>query len=279
MGAAADRDASAGQVDGWVERVRDALAGVLRNGGDPRLEAVAAADCYLVGSYADGRAGPGSDLDVLAFTGEESGIEGVIAPLAQGRRPGPGESLPTLAEVMSWRATDALRNMEIELVGPRGRASRETDLSFWAFQMEPARLLHAGWGGGEAYRAEIAERFEAVRPGMASSSLVEFQHRRNQAQTALLHGQPLAIMLTSALAVRAAMRSWLLWAGRPLPSDKWLPSVTAARADSAPLMALVESLLDPDHPAERRFQDLRTLRQLLDEHVRGAGGDPGALWT
>jgi hypothetical protein len=44
-------------------------------------------------------------------------------------------------------------------------------------------------------------------------------------------------------------------------------------------MALVESLLDPDHPAERRFQDLRTLRQLLDEHVRGAGGDPGALWT
>jgi len=268
------------QVEALVERVRQALHEAISSGGDPRLRTVVAvSDCYLVGSHVHGRAGPGSDLDVLAFPGRAAQVEAVIAPFdTDGRRPGPGESLETFSDVLGWRAAAELGNLEIEVLDPRARAEREADLANWAFVLESARLVHAGWGGGEGYRTAVAERFAAERPTLAARSLVEFQRYRNQAQTTLFHGQALAIAMTSALAVRAAMRAWLLWAARPLPTDKWLPAVVAAEAGSAPLITIAGQLLDPSRPAERRFQDLRTLRQLLDEQVRSAGGDPSGLW-
>jgi hypothetical protein len=268
------------QVEALVERVRRGLAEAISSGRDPRLRTVVAvSDCYLVGSHVHGRAGPGSDLDVLAFPEQAAQIEGVIAPFdTDGRRPGPGQSLDTFADVLHWRAEAELRNLEIEVLDPRARTGREADLANWAFVLESARLVHAGWGGGERYRAAVAERFAAECPALATRALVEFQRYRNQAQTTLFHGQPMAIALTSALVVRAALRAWLLWAARPLPSDKWLPAVVAGEAGSVPLMTIADRLLDPSRPAELRFQDLRTLRQLLDEQVRSAGGDSSGLW-
>jgi Nucleotidyltransferase domain len=246
----------------------------------PLAAAVARADCYLVGSYAHGRADSASDVDIFAFTPDETGIVGTQVPFApSGPRPGPGRSLATLAAVRSWRAAAGAGNVEIQFIGPEERSRRGTDLANWAFMLDSARLLHSGWGEGEAYRAAVADQFKHDHQHLAMEALVEFQRCRNQAQTTLLHGEPVALVLTAAMAARAALRAWLLWAGCPLPNEKWLPAVAATQPGAEQLLVIVTRMVAGDRSSEERFEDARTLRDLMIDHVRRAGGDPEPLWV
>src|SRR5262245_6529298 len=125
------RDRLAGQDSAMVtlttDMVRDALLAWLRSDDDtPMKSVVAESDCYFAGSYTYGLADAASDLDILAFTETEWQVEGILAPFGQdGPRPGPGESLPTMADVLHWRATAGLSIVEIEVLGPEGRRVRE----------------------------------------------------------------------------------------------------------------------------------------------------------
>jgi hypothetical protein len=264
-----------------VDELSDALVASLEGSRDQRLrEIVARSDCYLAGSYSHGHADTASDCDILAFTEEEWQVEGIIAPFgAAGPRPGPGESLPTMDDVLQWRANAGLGIVEIEVLGPAARAFRERDVATWAFILERAQPLYRGWGGGEGYRESVLKRFEAALPQLAEESLVEFQSHRNQVQTTILHGHDLAIGFTAARTVRAALRAWLLWEGKALPTDKWLPLVVEDQKGTAELLRAGRQLMDPGRPARDRFDDARRLRDLLDRHVRSAGGDPKVLWV
>jgi hypothetical protein len=160
-------------------------------------------DLYLVGSRADGRAGDTGDWDFVALTPDDANTNLSLYPLG--------------------RAADRSDQVDLDVLGPALRMRRETrDLPIWTWQLSRARLVHTGWGGGEGYRADLADRFARSASTLAIDCWARFRLHRNSALSTLAKGEPLAIALCLPLFAHAAIRAVLLWEGRPYPPDKWL---------------------------------------------------------
>lgn len=253
---------------------------------EPELaELMGAADVYAVGPRARGRAWATGAWDLLVLLGEDHDLpEKLTMPYAgdtAAALPARAESLDEL--VGRRRGDGGLAGVELELCGPTARAHREArDLAVWQFELSHARPLYAGWGGGDTYRGGVAARFTAGRVMLAHREYVQFRVSRNAAAGALGDGDLLAAALTSALAVRAALRSWLLWVGRPYPSDRWLRSVFAEDPRGDDVLASARLVVRDELAPADRFAALQRLWWLLDRHARGHGAPEELLtawWT
>lgn len=250
---------------------------------EPELaELLAAGDVYLVGSRAHGRAAAAGEWDLLVLLADDREIpEKLTTPLAGDT----AASAPDLraAEERRQRLAGGLSGVAVEFCGPTARRRREArDLPMWQFELAESRLLYAGWGGGDAYRQQIAERFRAACELLARRAYVRFRADRGDAAGALLHGDQLAVTITTSLAARAALRCWLLWQGRPYPSDPWLPSFFAEDPRGDDLLAAARTAVRDQASGEDRYAALQRLWWLLDRHVRAHGAEVellAAWWT
>ncbi|MFL6138420.1 MAG: hypothetical protein ACJ74O_11535 [Frankiaceae bacterium] len=244
--------------------------------GEPELaDLLAAGDVYLLRAQAHRRAGPPGEWDILVLLADDRDVpEMLTTPL--------GEDTVGALAVRAGRSPPGdgggLGTLSVDLCGPAARRDREArDLSIWRFQLAGAQPLHAGWGGGEGYRAGVAARFAALRSDFARHEYVQFRAHRHEAAGALRHGDPMSVLLTGALAVRAAMRAWLLWAGRPYPDDSSLRAQLAEDPRGDDLLAAGRRVLhDQASPAER-FDALQQMWWLLDRHARAHGAEAHLL--
>jgi hypothetical protein len=239
------------------------LEGLLRE--HPGL---ATAAVVLVGSRAHGHADRSSDWDLVALVGDDREDETIeLFP--------PTEPLagPTLAAVTRWRASRRFGGVEVEVLGARGRRRRESiDIAVWAFELSHAKLLQDGWTEYRRYAASVADRFAEARPKVAVSEWAHFRLARNETLSAIAHGDAHAATLASARAVQAAARAFLLWAGLPYPSDKWLLTVVRERG-GGDLASAAERVLDGSGDAEERFAAVHELARALEAQMSESGAD------
>ena len=244
--------------------------------GEPELaELLAAGDVYLLAARAHRRAGPPGDWDLLVLLPDDREVpEKLTTPFGEDT----AGMLVAGAERVPPAEGGALGSLAVDFCGPADRRHREArELPIWQFELVSARPLHAGWGGGEAYRRRVAVRFAETCGQLARRQYVQFRTHRHDAAVAMRHGEPMSAMLTGALAVRAAMRSWLLWAGRPYPAEPWLRACFAEDPRGDDLLAAARRVLHDQASATERFAALQQMWWLIDRHARAHGAEPDLL--
>ncbi|MDQ3763911.1 MAG: nucleotidyltransferase domain-containing protein [Actinomycetota bacterium] len=202
---------------------------------------MASADCYLIGSRAYGYASATSDWDILVLTPSETDMDG---------EHGAGVFIKVTGE------SDG--QVIAEIVGPDKRS--KADPADWAFQLRHARLLHAGWGGGEEFRKKINLAFEQRRALIAQQTRTECRTYCEQASAAQAHQEVIAAQLIAALAVRSAFQAWLLTMELPVPPDKWLPAQLRTHSGAAELLNAGSRLLTTNPTVHQWSIDLDVIR-------------------
>lgn len=239
--------------------------------GEPELaELLASGDVYLLGAQLHRRAGPVGEWDLLVLLPEDRPLpERLATPFGEdsARLAGPPNGSP-----VDEPGNAGLGGVAVELCGPESRRRREArNLAIWHFELAHAHPLHPGWGGGDTYRAQVAAAFVARREQFACREYVHFRMHRKDAAAAVRNGDALAATLTGALAVRSALRCWLLWAGRPYPNDAWLRAYFAEDPRGDDVLAAARRVLHDQATTADRAAALHQLRWLLDRQARAAG--------
>jgi hypothetical protein len=240
---------------------------------------LARADWYLIGSRATGWSDGLSDWDTVIFcdqdqtsgTGDPSEYADALFEVERPRLTG---TLNLAFHVDSRRVAA----VDIEMIGPSARHRREQEsLVEWAHQLRHAIPLSDSAGIGAPYIAHVAARFATRAPALAETAYERFRRTRNEAVSALPRGEQLAQSLTAAACVANAARFWLLAAGEPYPTEKWLVRALRGVPGTTALLAAMESAGDPGREPAERFDDLLELWRLVDAHARSAGVSPRLL--
>ena len=252
-----------GSVDELVAlaRASESIASVL-----------AAGDWYLLGSRGAGAADDLSDWDTVLLTESDAEHEDVPREVLDAAfavsRPAV-QGTPDLALHVRWRRA---AGVDLQVVGPAGRLARERDLpSVWAHELRHAVPLWLAAGIGEPYRAHVADLFALRSPELARRAHREFRTSRNEAVACLPRADHAAQALTAAACVGWAARHRLLADGVPHPSDKWLLRVLERCPGASSLLPAMRVAVDLRHEPAVRFEALRRLWELVDDHALGTG--------
>lgn len=245
---------------------------------DQRLRALLeGADWYLVGSRACGFGDDFSDWDTLLLTPTDVEDEDTFAATADGifgiARPDL-QGAPTLALHTRWRQA---HGVDVTVLGPRARRRRESAARVeWAFELRHALPVRLSGTDGETYRQRVDTAFRQLSGSRAVDAYRAFRQSRNEAVASLPRADEAAHALTAAACVSDAARFWLLSAGEPHPTGKWLLAALGPHADSI-VIATMKAIVDLRNSASERFDACWRLWELVDERARRYELDPSAM--